>query len=396
MQLFIFGFLLVFLTSGGFCIPPPEPFGAKCEVGNGTLYDPLKASQVPWLTVDLDLPPQERFKNVVGPFADGMRDVIDTIKLMATIIPGDFLVPLLEQLMQYAHDELFPLEYRLEIEGIAEATGISVADLAMMNIYYELSRFCTSIVAQDLNGQTFHARNLDFGQLFVWDVELETWHLSEALRKVTVNINFVKDGKVLFKGTTFAGHVGIITGMKPDKFTISMNAKVLPDLSNVISWFSGKYNNTDLHFAMWAEREVMVKANSFQEAREFLSNIVQLAGCYYILGGKTDEGVIIVRNETSVLDVVELDARKGDWYVLQTNYDPTQTPLYLDDRRTPGNDCMRTLTQGRVNAAGIFEVLSSKTTLNKVFTRPSSNAVPVLAGVFEHELFNVDLFFIKI
>ena len=230
----------------------------------------------------------------------------------------------------------------------------------------EISRFCTSLIAQDLNGQTFHARNLDFGQLFVWDVELKTWHLSEALRKITVNFNYVKNGEVLFKATTFAGHVGIITGMKPDKFTLSMNAKLAPDIKNLLAWFNGDYNKTDLHFAMWAEREVMMRANSYQEAKDFLSNIVQLAGCYYILGGKTDEGVIIVRNETSVLNYVELNAAKGDWYILQTNYDPDQTPLYLDDRRTPGNNCMKKLTQAGVNAAGIFEVLSSKTTLNKV------------------------------
>ena len=136
MQLFLVGsFSLIFLASGVLSDAPPPPFNAYCEAGNGSLYDPINSYEVPWLTVDLDLPPEERFKRVVGPFADGMKEVIDTIKTMASIIPGDFLVPLLEQLMQYAHDELFPVEYRKEIEGIAEATGISVADLSMMNIY---------------------------------------------------------------------------------------------------------------------------------------------------------------------------------------------------------------------------------------------------------------------
>lgn len=212
----------------------------------------------------------------------------------------------------------------------------------------------------------FHARNLDFGQLFVWDIEKKSWHLSEALKKVTVNLNFIKNGKVLFKGTTFAGHLGVITAMKPNAFTISMNAKVLPDIGNVISWLAGGYNNTDLHFAMWAEREVMTKCDTYDEAKTFLSEIVQLAGCYYILGGKNkNEGVIIVRNETSVLDMVEMDVDNGKWFVLQTNYDPDQTPIYLDDRRTPGNKCMNALG-GNVTAAGLYEVLTSKTTLNKV------------------------------
>ena len=136
MQLFIIAsFSLVFLASGVLSDAPPYPYNAQCEVGNGSLYDPANSFEVPWLTIDLDLPPEERFKNVVGPFGPGMKEVIDTIKKMATIIPGDFLIPLLEEAMQYAHDQLFPEEYRKEIDGIAEATGLSVADLSMMNIY---------------------------------------------------------------------------------------------------------------------------------------------------------------------------------------------------------------------------------------------------------------------
>jgi acid ceramidase len=383
MQLFI----TVGLTTLFSCLlfadatPPEGIYAPKCRVGEG-LYDPAQAAVVPWLTVDLDLPPELRYREIYGPFGAGMKEVIDTIKMMGTIVTGDFLIPLIEHLMQYAHDELFPSKYAKEIDGIAESTGLSVADLAMMNIYYELSRFCTSIVAENTNGQVFHARNLDFGQLFVWDIEKKSWHLTEALKKITVNLNFVKDGKVIFKGTTFAGHLGIITGMKMDQFTLSMNAKVKPDIGNVIKWLTGGYNGTDIHFAMWAEREVMEKANTFQEAKEFLSDIVQLAGCYYILGGKNhNEGVIIVRNETDVLDYVEMNTESGKWYVLQTNYDPDQEPLFIDDRRTPGNKCMMTLGQSNVSASGIYEVLSSKTTLNK--TTAHTVIMSIATGLYE-------------
>lgn len=43
------------------------------------------------------------------------------------------------------------------------------------------------------------------------------------------------------------------------------------------------------------------------------------------------------------------------WYVLETNYDQNATVLYLDDRRTPGNHCMRYL--GRKNVG--YEVTLS-------------------------------------
>ena len=124
------------LTLIGFAVatPPEGIYAPQCRVGEG-LYDPSQAAKVPWLTVNLDLPPEQRYRNILGPFAAGMKDAIDTIKMMGTIVPGDWLIPLIEHMMQYAHDELFPTEYAREIEGIAEATGISVADLSMMNIY---------------------------------------------------------------------------------------------------------------------------------------------------------------------------------------------------------------------------------------------------------------------
>jgi len=52
------------------------------------------------------------------------------------------------------------------------------------------------------------------------------------------------------------------------------------------------------------------------------------------------------------------------WYVLETNYDPWKKPLYLDDRRTPGNECMQRLSRDNAGFDGIFNVLSSTTNLN--------------------------------
>ncbi|CAI4232572.1 unnamed protein product [Auanema sp. JU1783] len=51
-----------------------------------------------------------------------------------------------------------------------------------------------------------------FERLFMWNITSQSWGLSDSLKKVTVNINYLKGGKIVFKGTTLAGHVGIITG----------------------------------------------------------------------------------------------------------------------------------------------------------------------------------------
>uniref|UniRef100_A0A915DHH5 Uncharacterized protein n=1 Tax=Ditylenchus dipsaci TaxID=166011 RepID=A0A915DHH5_9BILA len=69
----------------------PDLYSSKCRVKED-LFEPIKPLIVPWITVDLDLPPVYRFK------------------------------------------KLF-----VRIPGIAVATEIPVAELAMLNIFYELS-----------------------------------------------------------------------------------------------------------------------------------------------------------------------------------------------------------------------------------------------------------------
>ena len=46
-------------------------------------------------------------------------------------------------------------------------------------------------------------------------VLFKTWMISELLRPLTVNVEFTRGGKVLYKATTFIGFVGLITAVKP-------------------------------------------------------------------------------------------------------------------------------------------------------------------------------------
>lgn len=45
-----------------------------------------------------------------------------------------------------------------------------------------------------------------------------TWLISEYLRPLVVNVDFVRNGTVLFRSVTFAGYVGVLTGLKPVRF----------------------------------------------------------------------------------------------------------------------------------------------------------------------------------
>ncbi|EGT33843.1 hypothetical protein CAEBREN_19500 [Caenorhabditis brenneri] len=373
-------------------------FKPNCLVGGPDIYDPTQAEKVMWFDVNLDLPPRQRFQQIAKAYKNEIRAVFDVLNYFLTIIPGVNAWELIGNVTASALDKgMIMNPYKDEVLGIAEVLEVPIGNLVFLNIFYEMSRFCTSIVAQtEDNKDLYHARNLDFGQLFVWDIAAQSWGLTDALKKVSVNINFFKNGQLLFKGSTLAGHVGVLTenlAMKPHKFSLSMNAKVQPDLINVAKWYMGAYENTDLQFVMYFERwlfencdtfqVILLKTNSLlQCAREKIAGVKLLTGAYFILGGvNPGEGSVLVRNTTSVQFERKLFDGDNDWFVLQTNYDPDKNPLFIDNRRDPGNACMNKLGRSQVSMKGIYTVLSSKPTLNK--TTVHTVIMSVTKGYFE-------------
>ena len=58
------------------------------------------------------------------------------------------------------------------------------------------------------------------------------------------------------------------------------------------------------------------------------------------------KGAVITRSRDSAIDVWEMSSiTEHPWYILETNYDHWEKPLFLDDRRTPGNQCMKNMTR---------------------------------------------------
>ncbi|KAK6031752.1 linear amide C-N hydrolase, choloylglycine hydrolase family protein [Ostertagia ostertagi] len=134
-------------------------------------------------------------------------------------------------------------------------------------------------------------------------------------------------------------------------------------------WLTGLEPNGK--WMSWLTRETLEQFNTYADAKAHLMSTPMLSPVYYILGGLNPwEGSIITRslNGTDLLTELDPNDKTTGWYLLETNYDQDKPTLYLDDRRTPGNSCMQKLSQKNVNFQGIFNVLSSRTNLNKLTT----------------------------
>lgn len=331
--------------------------------------DPVQAKTY---TINLDLPPEERWNEVVADFKDELKILIKTVYQMVPSSVGK----LLELATGEFIEKIFPRPYGAEMVGIANRLGVAPAEVLIANIVYELTAYgrgqanamaCTSIVAQAKNGTIYHGRNLDYGG---------GSPLTAMLRNVTIIVDFQENGQTVYMGTTYVGYIGLITGKRPGKFTISLNQR------NQGSWWMNALEalvaGTHGVVALLIRSTLADPYLTFPLAVETLSKSPVIAPCYIIVGGVSpNEGAVITRGRAEAYDIWRLGTNHT-WYLVETNYDHWGPPPSSDDRRDPAINQMNQMHQNNLSLSGLFGVLSTPPVLNAetTYTTVMSAAIP--------------------
>uniref|UniRef100_A0AAY4E7B9 Acid ceramidase n=1 Tax=Denticeps clupeoides TaxID=299321 RepID=A0AAY4E7B9_9TELE len=340
----------------------------ECRSGMYPPAGPTFGGDVPWFTVSLDEPPAGRWSAVVAARKAELLTMIQAIKELAnSLVPSGELVKLVDRVFPLIVDTL-PYPFNEEIKGIADVSSVPLGEIVLFNIFYEIFTVCTSVVAEDLKGNLYHSRNLDFGFLMGWDRQNKSWTITEKLKPLVVNVDFQRNNQTVFKSTSFAGYVGMLTGIRPNIFTLTINERFNFDggYVGILEWILG---NRDAMWVSFLARSVLENSTSYEEAKKQLTVTEVLAPAYFILGGnQSGQGCVITRTRTLALDVWEIELKLGRWYVLETNYDHWDEPFFLDDRRTPAMTCMNRTTQANISFKTLYDVLSTKPILNKLTT----------------------------
>ena len=330
-----------------------------------------KDVELPRFTVDLDQPPEQRWTDIATQYTKELKETVayfavtyDELYAMLSILGGDV-------------DKYIPDSYAGEIKGIASATGITAGEILFINIIYGLTAFgrkssssksllgCTSIVSQTESGHILHGRNLDYG--------------ISLLRDLAINVDFQVSEVTTFTATTFAGYVGVLTGQKPNSFTISLDERDQGDWhGNVIE--AQKLGTRG--FVSFKIRDLLEDdLSDFEKVVNTIAKTQFIAPFYAIVGGVSgDEGAIITHNRTTGIDVWRLNSTENRWFILETNYDHWTPPPKSDDRRDPANEMMNDTGLSNISSDSIFKILSTPPVLNNgtIFTVLMSAADPTL------------------
>eukprot|EP00759_Apiculatamorpha_spiralis_P052126 PhF_6_TR5610/c0_g1_i1/m.8102 len=283
------------------------------------------AFSVPRFQVDLDVPAKQRWSHIIDQYRELLRGVEanldDTIKAFAPKM-GGAATSITEWCAGVGSRWVL---YKDELEGIAERCGISLGRLVLMQLVYEASARCTSVISATADGTPVHSRTMD------WEMDF--------LKPLTIEVDFVKGGALLSTVVTWVGFTGVFTGIGGlgplgSPFSCSVNYR---SVGTGTFWTNLKLALSSHWPIGFLLREVLCDQDiGYAQAVAYLENSELIAPCYFtVCGTAPNEGVIITRDRQKSLQRWDLGIN-GD--VVQPNMDhwssdPEESIMYSIQRR---------------------------------------------------------------
>ena len=168
--------------------------------------------KAPVFTINMDLDVHQRYTQLNTFFKD--KFVTASNKIEKDMIErlgssmGFFLLKTVMAYFQYAKITSTMFD---EVVEVSKATGVPGSIITLFNYYYELdSVACTSILARDTQKRVIMGSNLDY-------------FFPEEIAVLVYQANYFSKTKLVYTAQTIYGAVGVLRGIKPNKFTIALN-----------------------------------------------------------------------------------------------------------------------------------------------------------------------------
>lgn len=196
--------------------------------------------------------------------------------------------------------------YLEELRSISEMIDEPLERVIMMQLMYEFTAMCTTI-AMDMDGKPVHFRTMD------WDLAL--------MKQITIEVDFIKNDKTIFTAITYAGAVGVFTGLsKTNKYSIALNFRRVG--FNIIK---NLYRLKNDYFPCgYLIRYVLENEFIFATTLHILRTFPLVSPCYISLLSDTGEAYVLIRNRDDVEIQKSKLIKSSDDYLIQTNIDPDE------------------------------------------------------------------------
>jgi len=273
----------------------------------------LPPDDVPTVTINLDLPPRERWVEVAKANPHAVEAQTGICPLLRAELGSDA-----DDWVKYHN---FPAEYVEELQGIVDTLpdieNLSLDCLILLNHIYDLQEplpdrmFCSGVLVALADGTVVHGRNSDFANPYNM--------FFQGLYKAT----FVREGKPLFVSAHTFPVIGVHSGMRFDGWTVEQNTRQV-GINEAIDLAGAKRGGMG---AFIGARWILEHVPDYSTAVSTFATENWMSPQYWILAGKGPyEGAVVT------VDRMPEDGRKpmGNvetlnpytrWFLVQTNID---------------------------------------------------------------------------
>lgn len=244
------------------------------------------STDCPEFVIHLDYPPEKRWNHVIKYF----KDIIPKAKEISIQFLGQDVVNVVIPMFNIAFcsDNII---YKEELIAIANQINIDVGELLLLQLVYEAFACCTSVIVRG-EKHPIHIRNMN-------------WNLP-ILRDLTFQAKYKIKNKTVFTGTSWAGYIGVLTGMRnklnknEESYSISVNYRESPESYKIpyAGYLRNIYRTLKGYWPIgYLVREVLTYDTTYQRAVESFQTAQLISPIYISMcGEKNTQGSIITRN----------------------------------------------------------------------------------------------------
>ncbi len=292
-------------------------------------------------TVDINDPPSTRWVHIVNDHKPAIHKAYIWIKNNYNL--NALLTTILNTVASTAKPYTM---YSDEIQAIADQCNISYGVLLLMQLTYELSACCTSIIAKDNENNIHHIRTMDWGLDF--------------LSQLTISVKFVNKSKELFKCITWAGYVGVLTGVSNNasiaiNFRNSKNGNIMDNIKKLATgaWPIG-----------FLVRNMFENQYTYKQVVEIASTAQLVAPTYFSISNcAKPEGCVITRSRSKIIKKRTLENRN---YIVQTNIDDINSENNILDSKARIRVAKKYLENKEINKELLWKLMSKKPINNSI------------------------------
>lgn len=258
--------------------------------------------------------------------------------------------------------------YAEELESVAQAADVSLAELVLLNLSYEAHGGCTTILAPTADGKVIMGRTLDWQQ---------------PLKHLTIELSFVRAGQLIYRATSFAGFLGIFTGHVSGEYAVAVNFRCADDDQDQEeeeeegeeeggedkdASMSDTESTPEFSWPVgFLVRHTLESCTDYATALDRLQRCSLMSQVYFILCGRTpDQACIVTRNPESSVQPVKMLTTVGD----QSNGAAASTKKTT----TAAAAAMESQEQDAAAAASTRKSKHSQRTSHQAFTGAAASA----------------------